>query len=96
MNRKDRRQLQRQGIDHRTLRAIEDETKRLTVSHTTNCCAASALLVLRDQFGFGTKRAQRFMSSFAEMFEDISQGRIALTDVMATIEDELDITFDSE
>ena len=94
MNRQQRRKLARQGIDHGTLKRIEDTTKRQAVQTTTNYAVACALLVLRDQFGFGESRAKRFMAAYSEVFADVTEGRLRFDDVVATIEDELKITFD--
>ena len=96
MNRSERRRLQKQGIDHSTLKRIEDTTKRHAVNTTTNYAVACALLVLRDQFGFGEVRAKRFMQAYAEMFADVTEGRLRFDDVMATIEDEMKITFEAK
>ena len=94
MNRAERRKLQKQGIDHSTLKRIEDITKRETVNTTTNYAVACALLVLRDQFGFGEVRAKRFMAAYAEMFADVTEGRLRFDDVLVVIEGELGVTFD--
>ena len=96
MNRAERRKLQKQGIDHNTLKRIEDTTKRQAVNTTTNYAVACALLVLRDQFGFGEVRAKRFMAAYADMFADVTEGRLRFDDVLGTIEDEMKITFEAK
>ena len=96
MNRAERRRLQKQGIDHSTLKRIEDTTKREAVNTTTNYAVACALLVLRDKFGFGEVRAKRFMQAYADMFADVTEGRLRFDDVLGTIEDELGITFETK
>ena len=96
MNRQERRRLQKQGIDHSTLKRIEDTTKRQAVKTTTNYAVACALLVLRDEFGFGEVRAKRFMQAYSEMFADVTAGHLKLNDVLMTIEYELKINFDVE
>ena len=94
MNRQQRRNLARQGIDHGTLKRIEETTKRQAVQTTTNYAVACAVLVLRDTFGFGESRAKRFMAAYSEMFADVTDGRLKFGDVLETIEEELGITFD--
>ena len=96
MNRTERRRLQKQGITSTDLKRIEDTTKRQAVNTTTNYAVACALLVLRDQFGFGELRAKRFMQAYADMFADVTAGHLKLDDVLMTIENELKINFDVE
>lgn len=96
MNRQQRRNLQKRGIDHKVLKQIEYTARKEAVNATTNYSVASALLVLRDQFGFGEVRAKRFMQAYAEVFADVTEGRLKFDDVMATIEHELKITFNAK
>ena len=95
MNREERRAAQKRGIDHHFIKRLQDETKKNTINDTTNFVVASALLVLRDQFGWGEGRAKRFMEHFTEVFDDVQSGRIEFNDVMKTIEQELRIKFES-
>ena len=96
MNRQQRRNLQKQGIDHKALKQIEYNTRKEAVNTTTNYAVACAVLVLRDRFGFGEVRAKRFMQAYAEVFADVTEGRLKFDDVMATIEHELKITFNAK
>lgn len=93
VNRQERRKAAKQGIDHKLIRNVELQTQKKAVNQTTNYCIASALMVLRDRFGFGETRAKRFMGCFSEVFEDVSAGRISFNDLLVQMEEELNITF---
>ena len=96
MNRQQRRNLQKQGIDHKALKQIEYTTRKEAVNTTTEYAVACALLVLRDKFGWGEVRAKRFMEAYSEVFSNVTEGRLRFDDVMATIEHELKITFNAK
>lgn len=51
------------------------------------------LLVLRDEWGFGEKRISRFMGQLSVLIVDVSEGRLSMDDITATLEDELGIEF---
>ena len=93
MNRKQRRALAQQGIDHKTIKAVEQDAMRRAVSQASEWAIAAALMVLRDKFGFGSTRAQKFIAEYSETFEALNEGRISFDDVVGVIEDELKITF---
>lgn len=52
-----------------------------------------SLLVLRDEWGFGEKRMDRFIDQLSTLVEDVSEGRLSMDDITATLEDELGIEF---
>lgn len=52
-----------------------------------------SLLVLRDEWGFGEMRMERFMDQLSTLVEDVSAGRLSMDDITATLEDELGIEF---
>lgn len=52
-----------------------------------------SLLVLRDEWGFGEKRMDRFIDQLSTLVEDVSAGRLSMDDITATLEDELGIEF---
>ena len=83
-----------------TLDQIEG-MKRKTVEDTVDRMSREAfermivlsLLVLRDEWGFGEVRMERFMDQLSELVEDVSEGRLSMDDITTTLEDELDIKF---
>lgn len=83
-----------------TLEQIEG-MKRKTVKETVDKVSREAfdrmmvlsLLVLRDHWGFGEKRMERFMDQLSELVDDVSEGRLSMDDITKALEDELDIEF---
>lgn len=78
-----------------------DGIKRKTVEETVDKVSREAfermmvlsLLVLRDEWGFGEVRMERFMDQLSELVEDVSEGRLSMDDITATLEEELGIEF---
>lgn len=52
-----------------------------------------SLLVLRDEWGFGEVRMDRFIDQLSTLVEDVSVGRLSMDDITATLEEELGIEF---
>lgn len=77
------------------------EIKRKTVEDTVDRVSREAfqrmmvlsLLVLRDHWGFGEKRIARFMDQLSVLIVDVSEGRLSMDDITATLEEELGIEF---
>lgn len=75
--------------------------KRKTVEDTVDRVSREAfqrmmvlsLLVLRDEWGFGEKRISRFMGQLSVLIVDVSEGRLSMDDITATLEDELGLEF---
>ena len=83
-----------------TLEQIEG-MKRKTVKETVDRVSREAfermmvlsLLVLRDEWGFGEVRMDRFIDQLSTLVEDVSAERLSMDDITATLEDELGIEF---
>lgn len=83
-----------------TWQQIED-IKRKTVKETVDRVSREAfermmvlsLLVLRDEWGFGSKRMERFIDRLSELIEDVSEGRLSMDDIADALEEELGIEF---
>lgn len=83
-----------------TLEQIEG-MKRKTVKETVDRVSREAfermmvlsLLVLRDEWGFGEVRMDRFIDQLSTLVEDVSAGRLSMDDIAATLEEELGIEF---
>lgn len=79
---------------------IED-IKRKAVKETVDRVSREAfermmvlsLLVLRDEWGFGSKRMERFIDRLSELIEDVSEGRLSMDDIADALEEELGIEF---
>lgn len=78
-----------------------ENIKRKTVEDTVDRVSREAfqrmmvlsLLVLRDEWGFGEKRISRFMDQLSVLIVDVSEGRLSMDDITATLEEELGIEF---
>ena len=78
-----------------------DGIKRKTVEETVDKVSREAFermmvlsfLVLRDEWGFGEVRMERFMDQLSELVEDVSEGRLSMDDITATLEEEPGIEF---
>lgn len=83
-----------------TLDQIEN-IKRKTVKETVDRVSREAfermmvlsLLVLRDEWGFGEVRMDRFIDQLSTLVDDVSAGRLSMDDITATLEEELGIEF---
>lgn len=83
-----------------TLEQIED-IKKKAVKETVDRVSREAfermmvlsILVLRDEWGFGEKRISRFMGQLSVLIVDVSEGRLSMDDITATLEEELGIEF---
>ena len=49
------------------------------------------IMALRDEFGFGTSRLQRFIDKVDDMFDSYNRDYISLKDLTETIENETGI-----
>lgn len=73
-------------------KAIDETVKRVSREAFDRTVVLS-LLVLRDNWGFGEKRMERFMDQLSELVEDVSEGRLSMMDITKTLEDELGLEF---
>ena len=49
---------------------------------------AVPIMVLRDEFGFGEKRIDKFIAAYIELYDSISEGYLDLKDIIKTINEE--------
>lgn len=73
-------------------KAVEDTVDRVSREAFQRMMVLS-LLVLRDEWGFGEKRISRFMDQLSVLIVDVSEGRLSMDDITATLEEELGIEF---
>lgn len=57
---------------------------------------AFSMLALRDEFGFGKKRLEKFHDKFFEIGEAFNDGRLSVNDILSTLEKETGIKFEEE
>lgn len=97
MNRAERRKLKREekektftmkGSD---IEEIKKQVMKKTSKFAFDYIVSIPLIVLRDEFGFGQKRCERFCEAAAELLESINSGHLSLEDIRETIEKELNM-----
>lgn len=87
MNRAAKRRLERAGLSKDDLAII----KKVTVKESVDMYSAAVLLVLRDNWGFGKVRLQRFLGQVNTLFEDIHSGYLSLEDCKKVLSEECGI-----
>lgn len=48
-------------------------------------------MVLRDDFGFGKKRLDKFLDSYMELYDAIEEGYLNLDDIIETVNEETSV-----
>lgn len=71
-----------------------DELKRGSTDRALNLIIGFPMLILRDKFGFGSKRLTDFHSEFVKLTEAYNKGYISLTDIWDTLEKETGLKFE--
>lgn len=52
---------------------------------------AVPVMVLRDDFGFGKKRLDKFLDSYMELYDAIEEGYLNLDDIIETVNEETSV-----
>lgn len=78
-----------EGIKRKTVKETVDRVSREAFERMM----VLSLLVLRDDWGFGEKRMDRFIDQLSTLVEDVSEGRLSMDDITATLEEEFGIEF---
>lgn len=72
---------------------IKQDAKAEAAAEAVERALVIPLLVLRDHWGFGPARMERFIKQVAEVAEDIGDGRISLDDITGALEEEIGLEF---
>lgn len=72
---------------------IKKDAKAEAAAEAVERALVIPLLVLRDHWGFGPARMERFIKQVAEVAEDIGDGRISLDDITGALEEEIGLEF---
>lgn len=75
------------------IETIKKDAKKEGMNFAFEMMVALPLLVLRDQFGFGKVRLQRFAESLSELTVDMNEERLDLYDIADTLSEETGLTF---
>lgn len=58
------------------------------IKKATDFSMAVPIIVLRDEFGFGAKRLEKFIDATHELYDSIDQKYLNLDDIVKTIKEE--------
>lgn len=89
------KKLKRQ-LESKPITLTHKEIEKLKEQATDNAAAIinlMPLLILRDKFGFGRVRLERYLDHYSEMMEAHSEGYISLKDIEKVLEAEVGLKF---
>lgn len=61
------------------------------IERTSQYSMAVPVMVLRDEFGFGKKRLDKFLDSYMELYDAIEEGYLNLDDIIKTLNEETSV-----
>lgn len=79
------------GIHTSLARKDLDKASEKIKQLVSECCVIMAIAVLHDEFGFGQKRCQKFMTGMDKVSDYIDQGLAEWIDYVQAIKEELGI-----
>lgn len=88
-SKKAQKKLQKQII----LQTITEQEKRQIIQYTVNSYSACLALALKDNLGFGEKRAKSFLNEVMKKFECIEEGYVSVNEIREQVSEELNIEF---
>lgn len=65
-----------------------EKGRKETIERASQLSMAVSIMVLRDEFGFGEKRIDKFIAAYIELYDSISEGYLDLKDIIKTINEE--------
>lgn len=65
-----------------------EKGRKETIERASQLSMAVPIMVLRDEFGFGEKRIDKFIAAYIELYNSISEGYLDLNDIIKTINEE--------
>lgn len=75
------------------LSIIEKRTRESTIEKTAELYSVAVAMVLRDKWGFGQKRLQRFMKQLEDMFDSLDKEYVSFDDCKEVLYKECGIKF---
>lgn len=89
-----RDEVKRRGITGVGIRATHAELDKACEAikvQAMDCVLLMSLCVLRDQYGFGTKRLNRFKANFSEKTECLLDDHVTWAELLETLKEETNI-----
>ena len=65
-----------------------EKGRKESIERASQLSMAVPIMVLRDEFGFGEKRIDKFIAAYIELYDSISKGYLDLNDIIKTINEE--------
>lgn len=93
MNRAARRKAVKRGVTANDLQVIKENAKQAAIHEAVNLSMVASCMVLRDTYGFGTKRLQRFLEGVNELSDAIMEDYVTHEDCKQTLLEECGILF---
>lgn len=59
-----------------------------SIEKASQLSMAVPIIVLRDEFGFGEKRIDKFIAAYIKLYEAIDEGWLDINDIIKTINEE--------
>jgi len=91
MNREQRRRAIKKGVTANDLKYLQEETKKTSISFTTDAYSVAVATVLHDKFGFGEIRLKRALAHIEDTFDSINKDYVKLNELKKVILDECKI-----
>lgn len=73
---------------------IKEDAKTEGIRTAVDMVIVLSMLVLRDHFGYGRVRTERFAEQLSELIEDVGAKRLDLNDIADTLSEEIGIEFE--
>ena len=67
---------------------VKAQAKKEALEEANNLMVLLPILILRDQFGFGEKRLERFVDGLGELYSDIESKKLNIDDIAHVVEEE--------
>ena len=68
-----------------------EKGKQESIQKATNLSLAVPLMVLRDEFGFGEKRLNKFFECYLDLYDSIDKKYLNIEDILKTLKEETGI-----
>lgn len=65
-----------------------EKGRKESIERASQYSMAVPIIVLRDEFGFGKKRIDKFVDAYIKLYEAIDEGWLDINDIIKTINEE--------
>lgn len=91
MNRAQRREIAKKGLDHKELKTLHNFTVHDATKQAVKGYSIATAMVLHDKWGFGKVRLKRYLEQVQKMFDLIEKDYVSLDDCEKVLLEECDI-----